>query len=895
MKHVVCVVTVAWLAARVAPAAEGPADWPPITRECRPWAYNWWPGSAVDRENLARELRRYRDGGLGGIHIIPIYGARGAEARYIEYLSPKWMEMLAFAIDEAAKLDLGVDLTTGTGWCFGGPCITKELAGWKVVVTNGVLAAAPAAPKVKRAGPGGEGPMLNPFDPRAMKTYLQWFTPVFDAPGAPRPRAMYHDSYEYFGPNWSDAVPAAFEKRHGYRLADEAEAFAGKGDPDRAARMRCDYRETLSEIQINEVFAPWAAWCRERGMRTRNEAHGAPCNLLDFYAIADIPETEMFARGTRDPLKSGFDGRFGEGDRNPLVSKFASSAAHVAGRPLTAAESCTWMAEHFCETPEEFKCFIDLLFLSGVNHVFYHGCVYSPDDAAWPGWFFYASSQMSPRNPLWRIAPALNAHIGRCQSVLQSGRPDNDVLLYWPIHETWSTGGAFQFTVHSREWLQEAPVGRTADWLWTKGFGFDYVSDRLLAGVRVEGQALRGPGGNAWRAIVVPPARLMPDPTLARLLDLAEQGATVVFEGGLPEDVPGLGRLEERRARMRERLRRLPEAEADGPLRATAVGRGHVLTGPLDAALARAGLRRETLVDHPGARFIRRTRDGGRHYLIVNHGMTPMEGWCALSTPVRSAVVMDPLGGAAGKGELRRGSDGTAEIRLRIDPGHSLILRTFETADVDAPPWRFPVVGQSLAAVSGPWKVEFIAGGPELPKPWDTQELKSWTLSGDPAAEAFGGTAVYRATFDLPPDMPDTEQGARNPESADSNSGQSAIRDPRSPILLDLGDVRCAAKVTLNGRELGTLLMRPYRVAVPAELLKPKGNNLEIEVTNLAANRIRDLDRRKAPWKIMRDINIVNINYKPFDASSWPVFESGLLGPVTLRTLAEEAVGAGGR
>ena len=67
--------------------------------------------------------------------------------------------------------------------------------------------------------------------------------------------------------------------------------------------------------------------------------------------------------------------------------------------------------------------------------------------------------------------------------------------------------------------------------------------------------------------------------------------------------------------------------------------------------------------------------------------------------------------------------------------------------------------------------------------------------------------------------------------------------------------------------------------------LQPGRNVLELDVTNLAANRIRDMDQRKLPWKIMRDANIVNINYKPFDASSWPLQPSGLIGPVTLTAL----------
>ena len=50
--------------------------------------------SAVDPDNLSRELERYRQAGLGGVHIIPIYGAKGFESRYVDYLSPKWMELL---------------------------------------------------------------------------------------------------------------------------------------------------------------------------------------------------------------------------------------------------------------------------------------------------------------------------------------------------------------------------------------------------------------------------------------------------------------------------------------------------------------------------------------------------------------------------------------------------------------------------------------------------------------------------------------------------------------------------------------------------------------------------------------------------------------------------------
>jgi hypothetical protein len=94
--------------------------WPKTNREHRPWAYWWWMGSAVDEINLTAELTRYAEAGMGGLHVIPIYGAKGFESHYVPYLSSRWLELLAFTVKEADRLDLGIDLSLGTGWCFGG-------------------------------------------------------------------------------------------------------------------------------------------------------------------------------------------------------------------------------------------------------------------------------------------------------------------------------------------------------------------------------------------------------------------------------------------------------------------------------------------------------------------------------------------------------------------------------------------------------------------------------------------------------------------------------------------------------------------------------------------------------------------------------------------------------
>ena len=78
------------LEAPVPARAADELSWPPITAQTRPWAWWWWHGSAVDETNIAHELQRFHDAGLGGVQITTIYGVKGAEARDIPYLSPGW-------------------------------------------------------------------------------------------------------------------------------------------------------------------------------------------------------------------------------------------------------------------------------------------------------------------------------------------------------------------------------------------------------------------------------------------------------------------------------------------------------------------------------------------------------------------------------------------------------------------------------------------------------------------------------------------------------------------------------------------------------------------------------------------------------------------------------------
>jgi hypothetical protein len=829
--------------------------WPEITRENKPWTRWWWPGSGVDKASLTRQLEQFAAAGLGGVEITPIYGAKGYEDRYLTFLSPKWLEMLEHTAREAQRLGLGVDMATGTGWPFGGPWIDPAHANTGAALSEGRIVGKPTRMMVKRAAPGSEGLVVDPYSTEALQRYL---APIGEGLAKiPRGliRGQFHDSFEYYGASWTEKLPEVFRSMHGYDIQDYAAALLARTpaevttiDRDTLGRIKSDYRETLAQLHLDYLRA-WVKWSHDRGYIVRNQSHGAPGNLLDLYANADIAETEIFG-STPFPIPGLRRDVADIANNNQdlpesLVVRLASSAAHVAGHTLASSESATWLRDHWKESLAFVKPELDRILADGINHIFYHGAVFSPQDAPWPGWLFYASTQFNPQNPWWDDFGTLNRYIARVQSVLQRGQPDNDILLYWPFADLLDDpdGTVKTFTVHNAKWLTEQPVGKLATNLMKAGVTFDYISDAQLLQTNFVAGRINTPGGR-YKVIVVPSFRRMPAATAQRLAQLADDGAIIMFQSLSQDiDVPGYGRLEERRAELKAAIKQLTTGDR----------------GKRAQPLASLGehVSHEAIAFY-GINFIRRATELGHDYFFANLTDKNLDDWVSLSVPAQSATILDPLTGASGTAAFK--SQETAEIYLQLAPGESLIVRTSAEKSAGHSPWPYRQPAAAPIALTGTWKISFAQGGPELPPALETTALKSWTDLGGDEAKRFGGTARYRLEFDAP-------------------------ATPADDWLLDLGDVRESARVILNGQPVATAWSLPFRVRLAAALLKPGRNVLELDVTNLAANRIRDMDQRKLPWKIMRDANVVNINYKPFDASGWPLTPSGLLGPVTLTPL----------
>ncbi len=914
-------------------------EWPEIKQENKPWTRWWWMGNILPENEVSAAMEAYKNAGLGGLEITPIYGVKGYEDRFVNFLSPEYVEKLMFVLKEGEKTGLGIDMATGTGWPFGGPWVTQDDAcnylahktyslktgenlkepvffiqktivrsvngnvsidelkepisankdlqslaldqvrfpvplplqelmaysdnGSILNLTDKVDSAgmlnwtAPAGnwtlyalflgwhgKMVERAGPGGEGNVIDHFSKQALTDYLKKFDDALAGKDISSLRAFFNDSYEVDDANgeadWTPDFLNEFSNRRGYDLLNRLPALFGDDTTgENHSRVLCDFRRTISELLLEKFTTAWSEWAHSKGAIIRNQAHGSPANILDLYAAIDIPECE---------------------GQDILRCKFASSAAHVTGKQLTSSESATWLNEHFLSTLGDVKFALDRLMLGGVNHIFYHGTTFSPQTEPWPGWMFYASVHFGLTNTWWKDFSKLNNYVAHCQSFLQDGKPDNDILLYFNFFDKISEPG--------RSMLQHFPGGgfgtttRTVgETLLRKGYAFDLISDNQFDVVKFQDDELHC-GGTNYQVVVVPECKYMPLETFKKLFELATSGATIIVQNQLPADVPGFSNLEIRRKKFNELKSHLRFENIDDPyVQKAELGSGCFLIGAdLDKLLAFAKIRRETMIDQ-GLQSVRRSYDGGSYYFITNWGEKAVDGWIPLTIKARSIALFDPMTEKSGMGAVKLSKNGNTQVYLQLEQGGSCILKSFDNP-VNAEAYNYIRKEDQPIAITGTWHVSFTEGGPELPKEVHTDSLKSWTEFGGEEVKRFSGTANYEISFKKPKLKCDG-------------------------WYLDFGRVAESARVKLNGKDLGTLIYGPFRIYIASDQLL-KINTLEIDVTNLMANRIAYMDQEGILYKKFYNINFPSKLRENrgadglFTAANWPPRESGLIGPVTL-------------
>jgi hypothetical protein len=862
----------------------------------------WWFGPTVTKAGLERDLRQMKAGGIGGVEIQPVYpvvlddASKGGKT--LPYLSAEFLDALKFAGDKARELGLRVDLTLGSGWPYGGPSVPINEAASRLrverVKTAGqrapippiaegekLLAAfagrreiadlkdgyatlpveltGPPGPtevsffiasrtgqQVKRAAVGSEGFVLDHYDRAAVEHYLKnTGDRLMQAFGARPPYAVFCDSLEVFGSDWTGDFLEEFQRRRGYDLRPLLPALTGDIGADTAA-IRHDWGQTLTEIFTDRFLIPMRDWSRRYNTKFRIQGYGIPPMTLSGNALADLPE--------------------GEGSQWKVVraARWASSASHLFGKPVTSSETWTWLhSPSFRATPLDVKAEADLHFLQGINQLIGHGWPYTPgagDGVEYPGWRFYAAGVFNEKNPWWIVMPDLTRYLQRVSFMLRQGQPANDVALYLPNHDAWA--GYTSGQVHALiEVLRDRVGPDVMPAILESGFNLDFFDDDALKSAgRVENGAL-ALGANRYKAVVLPGVERIPLETLQKLEQFAAAGGTVIATRRVPNVAPGLKAGEDEKKRIRAIAAKLFEDP---------MAKGHFVRDERSGLGEKLGfLLQPDVVLKPAAPdvgFIHRHTETAEIYFVANTSNTKQAVQATFRVSGMSAEAWDPLTGQIAPVEPMAQSAQSVTLQLRLEPYASQLL-VFSRQPASAP--AAEAASTRLLDLGRDWTVTFGERG--APVKMDTP--RSWTA--DEATRNYSGTATYERSFGVPETVLQTYQHIL----LDFGAGQAVPPEARRNGMRAWLDapIRDAALIYVNDIRAGSLWCPPYQLPIK-NYLKPGENKLRITIANTAINHLAG--RRQPDYKLLH--LRYGERFQPQDMENLQPLPSGLLGGVQL-------------
>lgn len=889
-----------------APSLEAGFDHPP--KEHRPQVWWWFNAGDATQEAITRDLEGLARVGVSGFHI---YGGCPQNRN--------WTVMVKWALHEAARLGLEGYVMIGAAGC-GHPDTELKHAAKSLVLTTARAKgpsirvslpkkAAGRTPKKKDGSPAAYWDVavlavpdrkdVSETEVRDVSAFLDrekdllvwpdapegtwrlvrvgyvprvfgWMgcyidhmsraafdahwarvmTPLLNAL-APDERSALKgvlcDSWEADSTNWTDTFADDFRRLHGYDILPWLPTLAGVpvGRNAQRARFIRDFKETISTLIAENHYAYKRDVAHRHGLTAVAEAAGPHQHQGDVHRMqgrCDVAMGEFWMPSQHRPLLS-----------QRFMIRDAANAAHVYGLKEVLAEAFTTINTYWIESPLNMKPCADRAFCDGLTRVCYHGMKLSGSLTDKPGTIRNVGTHYNPQTTWFESSKAFNTYLSRCSWMLSQGRFHADCLIY--------AGDAINVFAG----LKTPSTGLGA------GYDYDFCPTELLLQARVENGEVVLPSGMHYRVILLsdrhpetarhmgagkltlkayPPAILsVSEPVMLKLKALVEAGA--VLAG--PRPIGPISLLESS-ARFHEAADALWGPRGTKTTTSRAFGHGWVLAdrAAAQAHLAERGLGPDfvargvpvdTTEHTPPIDWIHRTLPDGTDIYFLSNQRDERRTFTGIfrQPDGRAATLWNPV-----TGERQEAERGPA-IALDLPAYGSTFVVFGAQASVSPRPQP---QATSSHVLSGPWTVSFDAawGGPHHALNLTT--LIDWTTHPDEGVRHYSGTALYQLTFDLP-------AGWQNTES----------------IRLDLGTVHELADVTLNGQFLGTLWTRPFAVTV--KNLRPKGNQLDIRVTNLWPNRLIGDAGKPAAERLTR----TNLNpYKPTD----PLLPSGLLGPVTL-------------
>lgn len=861
------IVTIAALAMSLNMFAQ---QWPVPNQEAKPGTRWWWLGSAVTENDLKWNLRQFADHGIGAIEITPIYGVQGNEKNNIPFLSPRYMDILKYVNAECKADGIEFDMATGTGWPFGGPWVPlDESASQMLIIDTTVvgkkikaLDLRPIEKKRKNTSLVGiyafsEGKFLKITTPLVEGT----LTTKLPSKGTWRIIALYQKkgvmAVKRAAPGGAGFVIDHFDKQAVTNyLKHIEEAFEKTGTP---------YPHTF----FNDSYEV-------------SESDYTPTLFQEFYNRRGYSLEENFDKLVDGDTKVVADYRETLGDM--LLDNFtrtwtAWAHSHGAITRNQAHGSPANLIDCYAavDIPEIEGFGLTNFGIKGLrqdpgktrkNDSDFSMLKYAPSAAHIMGKPYTSSETFT-----W-----LTEHF---RTSLSQMKPDMDLMFcagvnhmffhgtaYSPQHETWP-GWRFYASIdmspNNTIW-RDAPyfmkyVERCQSMLQMGRPDNDFLTYLPIHDM----WAKRSTGKRLMQFSIHAMGKLAPE--FVKCIDAIDQAGfdcDYISDRILLDTYYNNGMLHTPGGTTYKGLV-IPSADniltpaVKAHIEKLKAQGANIIVGTSAADLTKAA-KAEKMKTELGLKLIRRSNDKGHHYFIANLTPNDIQAYTTLAVPMATAMWFDPMTGNRQRAEICGDS-----ILINLRSGESIILQTFNHKDeaLSKELASLPVRGEwkktsPIVKTLNNWKLSFTEATPAISKTYNLDTTKAWENLDD-STRTLMGTGVYECTINL--------------SAAELKKGNS--------WTIDLGDVRESARVYVNDSLIGCAWAVPYRLSF-ANLLHKGNNKIRIEVTNLPANRISELDRQGYKWRKFDEINVVDINYKKTSYADWTPVASGLNSEVKL-------------
>jgi hypothetical protein len=780
------------------------------------------------------------------------------------FVGPEMLANVRYAQTEGRKLGLRVDVTLGSGWPYGSAATTLEEAATclrvieisvptgattlpklKLAEGESILAAALVSgePKqwnaataqslnpalnaqdnptfaaattprtalffiqshtrqqVKRAAVGSEGWVLDPFSHKAVATHLKAVgEPLVKAFGTTPPYAVFSDSLEAYGADWTPTLPAEFKRRRGYDLLPHLPELVEGGTPASEA-VRHDWGQTLTELVNENYLTQINQWAIAHHTKFRSQTYGEPAVTFSSQKLVALPEGE------------------GPQWRQFSTLRWATSANHVFGNNITSGETFTWLhSPVFRATPLDMKAEADVDFIMGQNQIIGHGWPYSAPQVGEPGWSLYAAAVLNDHNPWHPVMPDVTRYIQRMSWLLRQGQPANQVAILLPTDDAWASFSPGNVTVTGQ--LAKLITPTLMSTILSAGYNVDFI----------DADAINTVGLGIHQILVVPPTDRIPLTTLRKLQQFVAIGGKVISVGRTPF-LTAQGKSSPELTALTTKL--------FNPTKQTFVPDESTLNEALRKAHAPdLNLAATDAATLESVGFIRRKTPTADIYFIANTSNHLIDTIADFATKFNSAQQLDPDTTAADHAS-------STSQPIQLAPYESRVFIFSDNLPAAPPAMKTTITDLDL---SSDWTLKFTATNKTEAQP----TLSDWTANPD--TKFYSGEAVYTREFTLTAKPIGAVYLQVEGGTPLVKPGTAPIADPNvtrapgaplpNPLVTHTGPgmrawydppIHEAAIVLINGQRAGSLWHPPYRLDVSSQL-KPGVNRIEIRVYNTALN-----------------------------------------------------------